>query len=159
MSKLRIFTDGACSNNPGPGGWAALFAYETKNDIISGNECATTNNRMELMAVVKALQKAMKMSYDQIELHVDSAYVVNAVTKLWLYKWQQNSWKTSANDDVKNRDLWECMYKILKSAKLSKIKIEFVKVKGHSGNTFNDMVDSAARSEVIIAKRKISKED
>ena len=163
--KLRIFTDGACSGNPGPGGWAALFTYPESNRIISGNEESTTNNRMELMAVVRALSEVLDEdwtscvrpidSYDDIEIHSDSAYVVNAVSKGWLKVWQTNGWKTSTREAVKNSELWEQLIQIMKGVEECGATIKFVKVKGHNGNLFNEMVDERARSESIIAKKKV----
>jgi ribonuclease HI len=153
--KLRIFTDGACSGNPGPGGWAALFALEERNEVISGHDTATTNNRMELLAVLEGL-KTMKEKfpcYDIIEVHSDSAYVVNALTKGWLATWKSNRWKTSTRDDVKNSDLWQELDKLL--IQLRKMyNITFVKVKGHDGVLLNEIVDVRARSESLIAKRE-----
>ena len=108
--KVRIFTDGACSENPGPGGWAAVFNTADKCKTISGNEKMTTNNRMELRAVIEAYTKVLskKPKTDVVyELYSDSAYVVNSINNGWIDKWQQNNWKTTKNDDVKNRDLWE----------------------------------------------------
>lgn len=146
--KLRIFTDGACSENPGAGGWAALFTEKEKFKMIGGNEICTTNNRMELTAVVEGLKVAARQKkYDKIEVHSDSAYVVNAVNKKWIDKWKSNGWKTSQKEDVKNRDLWEQLDLLLSIS-----DVEFIKVKGHAGNTFNEMCDKRAREEVLKAK-------
>lgn len=147
--KLRVFTDGACSENPGAGGWAAVFNLKNGYKVISGHEASTTNNRMELMAVIKALQKAIsKGILNDVEVHSDSAYVVNAVTKGWFVRWKVNGWKTTSGEDVKNRDLWEELDKLMKQMH----GFELVKVKGHSGNTFNEIADKAAREEVLKAK-------
>lgn len=145
MSVQRIYTDGACSGNPGPGGWAVLFLLPNELKVFSGHEHVTTNNRMELYAVIRALQLCKAnitiRDYKRIEIHSDSAYVVNAITKSWLKKWKNNSWKTGAGDEVKNIDLWTIVDNLLSALKP---KIVFVKVKGHSGDKFNDIVDKEA---------------
>ena len=96
--KLRVFTDGSCSGNPGPGGWAAMFNYPDRMEVVSGHELSTTNNRMELMAVAQALLNVVEngdhMNYEAVEIHSDSAYVVNAITKGWLEQWKNNGWRT-----------------------------------------------------------------
>jgi len=144
--KLRVFTDGGCSMNPGPGGWAAVFNVADGVSYISGYEEMTTNNRMELTAAMKAVKsdKLWDANYDEVEIHSDSAYVVNAVTKGWLDNWKNNGWKTAKGDDVKNADLWLDFWHILRTCKRCEIKITFVKVKGHSGNTFNELADKYA---------------
>lgn len=154
--KLRIFTDGACSGNPGPGGWAALFALDEINEVISGHDISTTNNRMELLAVVQCLKDAFKKhkQYDVLEVHSDSAYVVNAITKQWLAKWKMNGWKTSTKEDVKNHDLWKQLDELLTKGRNAGKQITFIKVKGHDGVLLNEIVDTRARSESVIAKRK-----
>lgn len=155
--KLRIFTDGACSGNPGPGGWAALFALEETNEVVSGHETDTTNNRMELLAVVRGLTDALKKykQYEMLEVHSDSAYVVNAIVKQWLVKWKMNGWKTSTKEDVKNHDLWKQLDDLLLSCTKSGKRVAFVKVKGHDGVLLNEIVDTRARSESMIAKKKV----
>ncbi len=153
--KIRIFTDGACSENPGPGGWAAVFNTESECITISGNEEMTTNNRMELKAVIEAFKKAIGMNHDddvEYELYSDSAYVVNSIRNGWVDKWQNNNWKTTRNEDVKNRDLWEQLAFLRNMAKCSGIYFEINKVKGHAGNTFNELVDKLAKEESIKAK-------
>lgn len=160
---IRIYTDGACSDNPGPGGWAAVFPLTTSIKSIKGNEKQTTNNRMELKAVVKAFEwiknnhnkKASPIKNEiKIELYSDSAYVINSITKNWLEVWKTNGWKTTKGDDVKNRDLWEKFYKVRKSLRKFGYTIEFIKVKGHSGNTFNEMVDEIAKQQSELAKKR-----
>lgn len=154
--RLRIFTDGACSGNPGPGGWAALFALDETNEVISGHEIETTNNRMELLAVVNGLAKSKEFKqYDVLEIHSDSAYVVNAITKQWLAKWKMNGWKTSTKENVKNYDLWKRLDALLAESCLLGRQVTFVKVKGHDGVLLNEIVDTRARSESIIAKGKL----
>ena len=153
--KLRIFTDGACSGNPGSGGWACLLALDEDNEITSGHELYTTNNRMELLAVIEGLKRAFdKQQYDVLEIHSDSAYVVNAITKQWLPKWKMNGWKTLTQDDVKNHDLWKQLDDLLIEGRKEKKRITFIKVKGHDGILLNEMVDLRARSESMIAKKK-----
>lgn len=152
--KIRIFTDGACSENPGPGGWAAVFNSESKCKTISGNEAMTTNNRMELKAVIESFKKVLtKKSIDvEFELYSDSAYVVNSINNGWIEKWQQNNWKTTKNEDVKNKDLWKEFIDLSKEMTARKIQIKIIKIKGHTGNTFNELVDKIAKEESIKAK-------
>ena len=153
--KVRIFTDGACSENPGPGGWAAVFNSEDKCVTISGNEISTTNNRMELRAVIESFKKILSKRPRkdiEYELYSDSAYVVNSINNGWIEKWQQNDWKTTKGDDVKNRDLWEQFAALCDKAKVHNIYIKIIKIKGHAGNTFNELVDKLAREESMKAK-------
>lgn len=143
--KLRIFTDGACSGNPGPGGYGVIVLEEHGVKEIGGNERDSTNNRMELKAVIEALRYIKKKKIaGKVEIHSDSAYVVNAINQEWIKKWQFNGWKTSKQEPVKNQDLWE-EFLILKGKNPN---IKFVKVKGHSGNTYNEMADKLAVSEM-----------
>lgn len=149
---IRVFTDGACSGNPGIGGWAAIICSKQNQNVISGSEMKTTNNRMELTAVVKVLQNLKKLysKKAKIEIYSDSAYVVNAVNQDWIKRWKANGWKlTSTKDDVKNRDLWEQLDHVMS---LYEIKPELIKVKGHSGNRYNEMADKVAVWEVNIMK-------
>lgn len=156
--KIRIFTDGACSENPGPGGWGAVFNTDNKCMTISGYELETTNNRMELKAVIEALKKVLSISKNtEYELYSDSAYVVNAINNGWISKWQLNGWKTTKLDDVKNKDLWEEFRFNRNKAHSLGIYIKFIKIKGHSGNSFNEMVDKLAKAEVLKAKEEIAK--
>ena len=156
--KVRIFTDGACSENPGPGGWAVVFNSASKCHTISGNEKLTTNNRMELRAVIEAFkriiakEKKLKMSDFTYEIYSDSAYVVNTINNHWIEAWQKNNWQTTKREDVKNRELWEEFSKLRKEARQLGILIDLIKVKGHSGNTFNELVDKLAKEESIKAK-------
>lgn len=153
--KIRIFTDGACSENPGPGGWAAVFNSAKKCKSIAGNEKSTTNNRMELKAVIESLKAISNMrgcENHDFELYSDSAYVVNTINNCWLTKWQLNDWKTTKGDDIKNKDLWKELALIWQKMHKQKIKIKIIKIKGHSGNTFNEMVDSLAKEQAMIAK-------
>lgn len=152
--KVRIFTDGACSENPGPGGWGVVFSLNDKFLKFSGNEMNTTNNRMELMAVVKAYERIkekykpeMKMEY---ELYSDSAYVVNSINNGWLKLWSKNGWKTSRGESIKNQDLWKEFIRLMKD--LKDVPIKIIKIKGHHGITFNEFVDKIAKQEVCKAK-------
>lgn len=151
--KIRIYTDGACSENPGPGGWAAVFNTENKCFTISGNEIDTTNNRMELRAVIEAFKKILKTkSNNEFEIFCDSAYVVNAVNNHWIETWQRNNWKTTKGEDVKNKDLWEEFSKVKNEVCSKGISVTLIKIKGHAGNTFNEMVDKLAKEESMKAK-------
>ena len=155
---IRIFTDGACSNNPGPGGWGAVFYKDTKQEIISGHEVETTNNRMELMAIVKALEKIKKEEYlyhKEFEIYSDSAYVVNAINYGWLSKWSLNNWVTTKGEEIKNQDLWKRYLKLNGYLIHKGISIRLIKIKGHNNNAFNDHVDEIAKAEVKLARREI----
>lgn len=157
LLKVRIFTDGACSENPGPGGWAAVFNTASKCSTISGNEKMTTNNRMELKAVIEAFKKVLSKNKNaEYELYSDSAYVVNSINNGWIDKWQQNNWKTTKNDDVKNRDLWEELACLKNKAESLGVYIKVIKIKGHAGNTFNELVDKLAKEESFKAKECVN---
>ena len=147
MKEITIYTDGACSGNPGPGGWAAILSYKDFEKELSGAEAKTTNNRMELQAAIGALE-ALKEPCD-VHLHTDSAYLCNAFHKGWIYNWQRNGWKTSNKSEVENKDLW------LKLVALQKIHdIEWIKVKGHSDNAGNNRCDALARQAITALKSK-----
>lgn len=137
MEEITIYTDGACSGNPGKGGWGALLIAGENKKEISGGEKETTNNRMELTAPIEALKLVKRPC--KIKLYSDSAYLVNAFTNGWIYNWQKNGWKTADKKDVKNRDLWEEIYKFTKIH-----DIEWIKVKGHSDNEYNNLCDRLA---------------
>lgn len=141
MKKVSIWTDGACSYNPGPGGWAAILQYGKAEKVLSGGKNETTNNVMELTAVVEGL-KALKEKCSVL-LYSDSAYVVNAVEQGWLHNWKANGYRTADKKPVKNRELWEEL-----DALLSEHAVKFIKVKGHADNEYNNRCDSIARSEV-----------
>ncbi|WP_164116165.1 ribonuclease HI [Sphingorhabdus sp. Alg239-R122] len=137
MSKaVEIATDGACKGNPGPGGWGALIRYGTKEKEISGGEADTTNNRMELMAAIRALQ-ALKRPC-RVTLSTDSSYVKDGITK-WIYGWQKNGWKTAAKKPVKNADLWQELLEAV-----APHQIEWKWVKGHAGDVDNERADMLA---------------
>ena len=127
MEEVIIYTDGACSGNPGPGGWGSILMYRANKKEISGGNPNTTNNIMEMTAVIEAL-KLLKFPCN-VKVYSDSAYVVNAFNNGWIYNWKKNNWKTADKKPVKNQALWEEMYSFTKIH-----KIEFIKVKGHSDN-------------------------
>ena len=136
--EVTIYTDGACSGNPGPGGWGAILMYQQQKKELSGFEPETTNNRMELRAVIEAV-RALKVSCS-VKIHTDSAYVCNAFHQRWLNNWQANGWKTAEKRDVENQDLWRELLDVLSTHTYT-----FVKVKGHSDNPFNNRCDELAR--------------
>lgn len=138
--EIVLYTDGACSGNPGIGGWGAILFYKGKEKILSGGEILTTNNRMELMAVIKGLE-AIKEGC-KVDVYSDSAYVVNAFEQKWIEKWQSNGWKSSKGD-VLNMDLWQ---KLL--AEMERHQVLLHKVKGHSDNENNNKCDALARGEI-----------
>lgn len=141
MKKVIIYTDGACSGNPGPGGWGTILMYEGTKKEISGGNPNTTNNIMEMTAVIEGL-KMLKYPCE-VEVYSDSAYVVNAFNQHWIEGWKKKGWKNSSKEDVKNRELWEELDKLTQSH-----KVEFIKVKGHSDNDYNNRCDELARSAI-----------
>ena len=139
--KYRIYTDGACSGNPGPGGWGAvIFDQKDNQKNISGSEKNTTNNRMELMAAIMALKK-IKVS-SEIVIYTDSIYVKNGITQ-WIVKWKYNGWKNSNKKPVKNKDLWVMLDNLCKTNKIS-----WKWVKGHSTNKYNNLADELASGAI-----------
>ncbi len=146
VARIEIFTDGACSGNPGIGGWGALLRYKDIEKELSGGEIETTNNRMELTAVIEAL-KALKTRCN-ITLYTDSKYVMCGITE-WLENWKNNGWKTSnKKSEVKNIDLWQQLDELIKQH-----EIRWVWVKGHNGHPENERVDTLARKEVSNLKQ------
>ena len=139
--KVIIYTDGACSGNPGPGGWGAILMYKNAKKEISGGCKNTTNNIMEITAVIEAL-KCLKVE-SEVQVYSDSAYTVNAFNQKWIYGWMKNGWKTSSGTDVKNKELWQELYSLTQ-----KHKVEFIKVKGHADNEFNNRCDEMARNAI-----------
>ena len=137
---VEIYTDGACSGNPGPGGWGALLRYKGVERELSGGEPHTTNNRMELMGAIAALEALTRQS--QVRLYTDSAYVKNGITQ-WMVRWKANGWRTSDKKPVKNQDLWERL-----DAALGTHQIDWQWVKGHAGDPDNERVDELARRAV-----------
>jgi ribonuclease HI len=140
MSTVDIWTDGACSGNPGPGGWGAVLRYGETEKEISGGEAATTNNRMELMAAISALEALKKPS--TVRLHTDSKYVMDGLTK-WIHGWKKNGWKTADKKPVKNEDLWKRL-----DAANARHEVTWKWVKGHSDDVMNDRADELARAAI-----------
>ena len=137
--KVTLYTDGACSGNPGPGGWACILVYKETEKELYGGDPETTNNRMELTAVIQGLS-ILKEPCD-VDLYTDSKYVLEGATQ-WLSGWQENGWRKSNNKPVLNVDLWQILSKLL-----SQHKIEWHWVKGHAGNPYNERVDKLAVRE------------
>ena len=167
-----MYTDGACSNNPGIGGWAFAFFDEKEAKYFSGNNVYTTNNRMELTAVLKGIRYVLKnidelldslkvVNDEVVELEVisDSAYVVNAIKSNWIQSWKNNGWKTKDGSDVKNQDLWFVLSKYMNLLSVKGITLIVTKVKGHSGNTMNEKVDELAKEEIEKLKGEFENED
>ena len=158
MKQIKIYTDGACSSNPGPGGWAAVFLLKNDVKLLKGNKAKTTNNRMELLAVIEALKKIQKLSRAKdlsdtlFLIHSDSSYVVNSVNLGWVFKWQINEWMTTKGDDVKNRDLWSEFVELKATLEMDDVMFELVKVKGHAGDSCNELADKHAREQSLLAK-------
>jgi ribonuclease HI len=140
MKKVILYTDGACSGNPGPGGYAAILIYNGVEKEISGGEKNTTNNKMEMMAVIKGLE--MLKEACEVSVYSDSAYVVNSIEKGWVYSWKKNNWKKADKKEVKNIELWERMLELMNMHKVS-----FLKVKGHSNDELNNRCDRLAVAE------------
>ena len=140
MSKVIIFTDGACSGNPGPGGWGALLRYGDTEKKLSGGELETTNNRMEMMAAIKALESLKRPV--QVELYTDSVYVRDGITR-WIQGWKARGWKTANKKPVKNVDLWQRLEHAMGSH-----SIDLHWVKGHAGYADNELVDELARNAI-----------
>ncbi|MBK5910470.1 ribonuclease HI [Rhodothalassium salexigens] len=143
--RVEIFTDGACSGNPGPGGWGALLRYGEREKEIKGGERQTTNNRMELTAAIEAL-RALKRPSDVL-LATDSQYVMNGITQ-WLPGWKARGWKTAAKKPVKNQDLWQAL-----DAELARHRVEWQWVRGHAGHTENERADQLANEGMAPFKR------
>lgn len=143
MKHVTIYTDGACSGNPGKGGWCAILSYMGKELVLSDGERETTNNRMELTAVIKGLA-ALKEPCE-VTLYSDSSYVVNAINEHWLDDWQRRGWRTAGKSAVKNVDLWQDLLKLL-----DQHKVEFVWVKGHADVEGNNRCDEYARLAITM---------
>ena len=141
MEKVIIYTDGACSGNPGPGGWGAVLMYKGTKKEISGAKNNTTNNVMELTAALEGL-KMLKFPCE-VELYSDSAYLVNGFSQGWIYNWQKNNLQTSNKEPVKNKEIWQEIYKMTQTH-----KVKFIKVKGHADNEFNNRCDELARNAI-----------
>lgn len=141
MEEVTIYTDGACSGNPGPGGWGSILMYKDNKKEISGGKKDTTNNVMELTAVIEGL-KLLKFPC-KVKLYSDSAYVVNAFNQKWIYGWLKNGWKNASKEPVKNKELWQELYELTKVH-----EVEFIKVKGHADNEYNNRCDELARNAI-----------
>ena len=142
MKNVDLYTDGACSYNPGPGGWGVVLKYGKVLKEFSGYSPNTTNNQMELTAVIEGLKKLNQKC--KVTIYTDSAYVLNAFEQDWLQNWQLNNWKNANKKPVQNKDLWEEL--LLLTAKHA---VSWVKVKGHSDNVLNNKCDQLARNEIV----------
>ena len=149
MKEIDIYTDGACSGNPGPGGWGVVLIYQENKKELSGYQPETTNNRMELFAAIQGLS-ALKESC-VVNLYSDSSYLVNAFEKHWIEKWQRNGWKTSTKSPVENQDLWKLLLMHVR-----KHQVRFIKVKGHSDNQYNNRCDEMAVAAIKNGRGQIS---
>ena len=139
-TRVQVFTDGSCLGNPGPGGWAAILRYNGTEKELSGGFSGTTNNRMELRAVINALAALTRTC--GVDLYTDSTYIKDAVVKDWLGAWQKNGWKTAAKKPVKNQDLWRELLPLLKSH-----EVRFHWVRGHAGHPENERCDVLAKTQ------------
>ena len=137
MTEVVIYTDGACSGNPGPGGWGVVLRWQGTGKELHGGDPQTTNNRMELMAAIQALEALNRPS--RVQLHTDSTYLLNGITK-WIDGWQRNGWRTAAKKPVKNDDLWRRLTEAIRPPEVS-----WVWVKGHAGDPGNERADALAR--------------
>ena len=147
--EIKIYTDGSCIGNPGPGGWAAIILADSGKKEIFGGEKLTTNNRMELTATIKALEYCIKNegkqpTLKQIEIYTDSIYVKKGIT-VWINTWEKNNWKTADKKNVKNVDLWKKLKELVKSN-----QIEWKWIKGHSKDPMNDLADKLAKEATPI---------
>ena len=141
MKEVIMYTDGACSGNPGPGGWGTILMYKDVKKEISGNKQNTTNNVMGITAVIEGL-KLLKESC-KVQIYSDSAYVVNAFNQGWIKNWIEKNWQNSKKEPVKNKELWLELYELVQ-----KHEVEFNKVKGHSDNELNNRCDELARNAI-----------
>ena len=147
--EIKIYTDGACIGNPGPGGWAAIILLENEKKELFGGEKLTTNNRMELTAAIKSLeycneQEGKQLSLKEIKIYTDSVYLKEGITS-WINNWEKNNWKTADKKNVKNVDLWKKLKDLVKSK-----QIEWRWIKSHSGDTMNDLADKLAKEATPI---------
>ena len=147
--EIKIYTDGACIGNPGPGGWSAIILTEAKKEELFGGEKLTTNNRMELTAAIKGLEHCIKNEKEQltlkrIRIYTDSIYVKEGIT-VWINNWEKNNWKTSDKKNVKNVDLWKKLKELIKEK-----QIEWCWIKGHSDDPMNDLADKLAKQSTPI---------
>jgi ribonuclease HI len=149
MKEVVIYTDGACKGNPGPGGWAALLVYKEHIKEISGSEPHTTNQRMELTAAVEGLRLLKEPC--RVRLHSDSAYLVNAFQQQWLEKWKKNGWQTKNKQPVENQDLWKELLTLS-----SYHKVDWIKVKGHSTDAYNNRCDYLAQKAAESQRESVA---
>jgi len=143
---VEIFTDGACSGNPGPGGWGAVLRYSGHEKELSGGEPQTTNNRMELIAAIAALEALRRPS--KVRLHTDSTYLRDGITK-WIHAWKRRGWKTADKKPVKNVDLWQRL-----EAALHRHQVEWHWVRSHSGHLENERADALARAAILYPEQR-----
>jgi ribonuclease HI len=141
VKEIMIYTDGACSGNPGPGGWGAVMFYGEHRKEFSGGEKLTTNNRMELTAPIEALKQLKEPC--KVKVYSDSAYLVNCFQQGWLKNWQKNGWMNSKKQPVENQDLWKQLVQVMEMH-----QVAYVKVKGHSDNEWNNRCDEIARAAI-----------
>jgi len=141
MKKVKLYTDGACSGNPGVGGWGAILIYGEHEKRISGAVADTTNNRMEVLAVINGLERLKEPC--EVTVYSDSAYTVNSFNGGWIYSWESNGWKKADNKQVLNSDLWKRLLELTK-----KHNVTFVKVKGHADNEYNNQCDKLATTAI-----------
>lgn len=146
MKEVTIYTDGACSGNPGPGGWGAVLMYGEHRKEISGGDAHTTNNRMELTGPIEALELLKQPC--KVQLYSDSAYLVNAFNQHWIANWQRNGWQTSQKKPVENKELWQRLLELCRTH-----EVEFIKVKGHADNAENNRCDELARAAIAKYRR------
>ena len=147
--EIKIYTDGACVGNPGPGGWAAIVLVGNEKKELFGGEKLTTNNRMELTAAIKALeycdaQEGRQPSLKQIRIYTDSTYVKEGIT-VWINNWEKNNWKTSDKKNVKNVDLWKRLKELTQTT-----QVEWIWIKGHSKDAMNDLADELAKKATPV---------
>jgi ribonuclease HI len=141
LKDVKIYTDGACSGNPGPGGWGAVLFYGEHRKELSGGEPVSTNNRMELLAVISSLSHLKEPC--KVSVYSDSAYVVNCFVQGWIRNWQKNGWMNSKRQPVENQDLWKRLTGLMEIH-----QVEYIKVKGHSDNEWNNRCDQLARDAI-----------
>lgn len=146
MKKVTLYTDGACSGNPGVGGWGAVLMFKGHEKRISAAEDNTTNNRMEVKAVIEGLNCLKEPC--EVEVYSDSAYTVNAFDRGWIYEWAKSGWSKADNKPLLNADLWQELYSLSK-----KHKLKFIKVKGHSDNEYNNLCDKLAMDAIKTYKK------
>ena len=147
--QIKIYTDGACVGNPGPGGWAAIILLENEKKELFGGEKLTTNNRMELTAAIKGLeycdsQEKKQLSLKEIKIYTDSLYLKDGITN-WINNWKKNNWKTSDKKNVKNVDLWKKLKELTQST-----QVEWIWIKGHSKDSMNDLADELAKKATPV---------